>query len=259
MNIFILHHLGLGDQIMLNGMVRHFLEEHNVKLLCKYTHKSSVEFMYKDVPKNKLSFEFVETTDSATIWNIAKKHNEKENYKVLALATYGVSDDAWRFFTNLNGTDFTNWAHGVYIQAGINPMYMYTKFKVDRDPLREQDLFDKYELANKRYIFIHDDKDRNQLNTRHRTDLEIFRPHSQLIDSKGVFFKCDDSNIFDFIKILESAEEVHCMNSSYNWMIELMKINDKSKNYFHTWLAHPYIPVRSVKTVFTQEMWTFVD
>jgi len=50
----------------------------------------------------------------------------------------------------------TNWAHGVYIQAGVNPSYMYSKFKVVRDESREL----KPEYEN--YIFIHDDAERGQ-------------------------------------------------------------------------------------------------
>ena len=35
----ILHHLGLGDQIMLNGMVRHFAKTDNVVIFAKRCHE----------------------------------------------------------------------------------------------------------------------------------------------------------------------------------------------------------------------------
>jgi hypothetical protein len=38
----ILHHLGLGDQIMLNGMVRHFAETDTVRIFVKRCHEDSV-------------------------------------------------------------------------------------------------------------------------------------------------------------------------------------------------------------------------
>ena len=43
-SITILHHLGLGDQIMLNGMVRHFTENENVNvnISVKQNHEKSV-------------------------------------------------------------------------------------------------------------------------------------------------------------------------------------------------------------------------
>jgi len=46
----ILHHLGLGDQIMLNGMVRHFAETDTVRIFVKRCHEESVRFMYRDMP-----------------------------------------------------------------------------------------------------------------------------------------------------------------------------------------------------------------
>jgi hypothetical protein len=45
----IVHHLGLGDQIMLNGMVRHFAETDNVVIFVKRCHEESVRFMYRDI------------------------------------------------------------------------------------------------------------------------------------------------------------------------------------------------------------------
>ena len=41
----VLHHLGLGDQIMLNGMIRHFAENEAVYTFCKRCHLESVDFM----------------------------------------------------------------------------------------------------------------------------------------------------------------------------------------------------------------------
>lgn len=38
----ILHHLGLGDQIMLNGMVQHFAKTDNVVIFAKRCHEESV-------------------------------------------------------------------------------------------------------------------------------------------------------------------------------------------------------------------------
>jgi hypothetical protein len=51
---------------------------------------------------------------------------------------------------------------------------------------------------------------------------------------------------------------VHCMNSSYNWMIELMNIGTPKKNFFHLDVAHKYYGPKIVKTVFSDEVWTFI-
>ena len=241
MSVTILHHLGLGDQIMLNGMVRHFAEKEHVYIYCKKCHEDSVKFMYRDIC-DKVSLILVETT------NVQEIHSKlPTGSRVLPLATYGMDDATWNRYTSA-----TNWAHGVYLQAKVNPLYMYTKFKVMRDssiqispPLKD-------------YIFVHDDHERNRfINV--ETDMFVYKPHSKLIDKKSEFFQCDNSNIFSYIWIIENAKEVHCMNSSFNWMIELMKLGDKKTNFFHLNVAHLYYKPDTVKSVFSDHVWTFED
>lgn len=252
-DICIVHHLGLGDQIMLNGMVRHFAEKYtNVHIFVKNCHKDSVEFMYRDL-KN-IKFIYVDNTNPRDIWSRVPKCT------VVPLATYAVPDNTWAFFTQRKaGNLFTNWAHGVYIQAGLNPKYMYSKFKVIRDCAREDNLYKYYNLQRDTYIFKHDDPARDRKITKIESTLQLFSPDSKPIDDRQEFFETTNPNIFDYIKIIENAKEVHCMNSSYNWMIDLMNIGDKSRNFFHTYAAHPYYTPRTVKTVFNDEVWTFVD
>ena len=239
----ILHHLGLGDQIMINGMVRHFAETDNVRLFVKRCHEESVRFMYRDI-SDKVELILLDTLDAIEM----RPHLKGE---VIPLCTYGLSDENWHFMTQGNGSMMSNWAHGVYIQAGINPKYMYSKFKVVRDKSKE------FTIDKKNYIFVHDDPERDRV-IDIKTDKFIYKPHSKLTDKKLEFFQCDRPNIFDYLSVIENADEVHCMNSSYNWMIELMNIGNPKKNFFHLDVAHAYYRPRTVKTVFSDEVWTFV-
>jgi hypothetical protein len=158
-----------------------------------------------------------------------------------------MDDVSWSKYTKA-----TNWAHGVYLQAKVNPLYMYTKFKVVQDnsiqitpPLKD-------------YIFVHDDHERNRV-INVNTDMFVYKPHSKLIDKNNEFFQCENSNIFSYIWIIENAKEVHCMNSSYNWLIELMKLGNSKTNFFHLNVAHLYYTPDIVKSVFSDHVWTFVD
>ena len=239
----ILHHLGLGDQIMLNGMVRHFAETDNVVIFAKRCHEESVRFMYRDI-QDRVEIILLDTINPNEIWSKVKGD-------VIPLATYGMDDKSWEFMTQGSGNVMSNWAHGVYIQAGINPKYMYSKFKVVRDKSRE------FTIKNENYIFVHDDPERDRV-IDVQTDKFVYKPHSKITDNKQEFFQCDRPNIFDYITVIENADEVHCMNSSYNWMIELMNIGNPQKNFFHLDVAHKYYVPRTVKTVFSDEVWTFV-
>ncbi len=241
MSVTIVHHLGLGDQIMLNGMVRHFAEKEHVYIYCKNCHEDSVKFMYRDIC-DKVTLILVETT------NIHELRSKLPNgSRLLTLATYGMENDVWDKFTNA-----TNWAHGIYLQAKVNPLYMYTKFKVIKDSSIQ------ISPPSKDYIFVHDDHERNRF-IHVETDMFVYKPHSKVIDENKEFFHCENSNIFSYIWIIENAKEVHCMNSSYNWMIELMKLGNKKTNFFHLNVAHLYYKPETVKSVFSDHVWTFVD
>lgn len=50
--MYIFHHLGLGDHIICNGLVRVFKEKYEtLNVFCHPYHLGSVEFMYRDDDK----------------------------------------------------------------------------------------------------------------------------------------------------------------------------------------------------------------
>lgn len=229
MGITILHHLGLGDQLVMNGLVRHLNECGNhVTIIAKRLNKPTVEFMYRDT--DKVTVKYVDTTSAREMWQAAGD-GEK-----LALATYGMDDNTW----NMLSQNF-NWTHVPYLQAKVNPMYMYTKFRVERDREREDELYNR--LINGEYIFVHDAGSENNKGVSLNTDLPIIKPDMSV------------DNIFDYLKIIENAKEVHCINSSFAVMVELVGVA-KNKRFFHTSVAHTYYKPEIVKTVFTE--WTFL-
>jgi len=228
----ILHHLGLGDAIMLNGMVRHFAEKDDVCIFIQKQHEDSVRFMYRDLTNIKIKL--LNTTDAQEMWSQVEG-------QILPLATYKLPNQHWDFATNGPLSEMVNWAHSIYIQAGIPPKYMYSKFKVVRD--RDSEI--KYEHDD--YVFIHDDVSRGmKIDTSHTN---IYRVTRDRLDS--------NSNIFDYLTVIENASEVHCMDSCYAWMINMMEIGNPSKNFLHLNVKGNYTH-RMVKTVFGDDLWTYV-
>ena len=47
--VFIHHHLGLGDHIICNGLVREFAKSYNINLFCKSKNMYNVSVMFADV------------------------------------------------------------------------------------------------------------------------------------------------------------------------------------------------------------------
>jgi len=228
----ILHHLGLGDAIMLNGMVRHFAEKEDVVIFVKKQQEPSIVFMYRDLSNVKIIP--VDTTHPREMWSQVKG-------RVLPLATYALNDDIWNFATSGPVSVLVNWAHSIYIQAGLPPKYMYSKFKVVRDKNTEI----KYEHDD--YVFIHDDSTRG-MNIEVSYD-NVFRITEDTLKT--------NPNIFDYLTVIENAKEVHCMDSCYAWLINLMEIGTPSKNYLHLDTKGNYTP-RMVQTVFGDDVWTYV-
>ena len=99
-------------------------------------------------------------------------------------------------------------------------------FYVERDEEEESKLLEELNPDDKPYIFVHDDPERGY----HIDENKL--PEDYLI------IKNDNSrNIFDFIKVLECAEEIHCMESSYKSLIDFYA--KTADLYYHDFRGHP--------------------
>lgn len=245
----LLNHMGIGDAIMLNGMVRHFAETEKVAVVAKTCHEILMRFMYRDLGE-QVDYIFVETTHPQHVWTKVMAYAKENNAQIVPLSTYGMDDKTWAETTQVEGK--SNWSEIVYKQAGIPHEYMRSKFKLIRDKSRE------LLPPDKPYVFVHDDPERGRV-IELNTEYDVFKPHSKVTNLREEYFESNVPNIFDYISIIENAKEVHCMNSSYNWFIELMKLGKKETNFFHTTVAHKYYSPSIVKQVFSDDVWTFVD
>ena len=243
--ITILPHLGLGDQLILNGLVRHFAELDDVTIFVKNSHERSVAFMYRDLG-TRVKIIKLEKDDEEMITYV-QTHPVKCG-KVIAL---GVHAMPWADFQRLIMSPFTTWLCVFYLQVGLNPNAMYRKFKVDRDRSRE------LPCPDEPYVFVHDDEQRGRV-INVNTKLKVVRPNISKFMANGMF-EDDGFNIFDYMTIIENAKERHMMNSSYSWLVELFNVGDRGSNFFHMNVgAHDYWSPEQTKTFYTDDLWTFV-
>ena len=254
----ILHHIGLGDQLMLNGMVRYFVEKKfRVVLVAKEQQRESIEFMYRDLKiglyHHDVIVYYVKREEEGPK-SIMKKLENEDTSTMIRLATYSVPDQIWlHLMSHPQFDNLTNWSNGVYMQAGVNPYFMRDKFHVDRDSEREDKMFKHFGLIEGEYVFVHDAPNRKQGDGTRKID----------IDNKLKIFNPNDTyeqfpNLFDYISIIEKAKEVHCMNSSYAWLIDLLKLGNKETNFLHIDAAHNYYTRQGVKTSFNEDVWNYV-
>jgi hypothetical protein len=172
--------------------------------------------------------------------------------RVLKLGVHGTPHQLFSDLVIGRYSEYINWVAMMYIQAGLNPNTMYKKFKIVRDKSRE------LLPPEQPYIFVHDDKQRGREIKIHGSEKEIYRPIVSKALPDGTY-EYDDFNIFDYLTIIENAKERHMMNSSYNWLVEIMEIGNKSNNFFHLNIgAHDYFPEKNTKTLCSADLWTFI-
>ena len=206
------HHQGLGDHFDMNGMVRNYLKDYNkVHVFAKSNYYGMIEHMYRDqdaikvikIPKNANEVEFAE--------NYYRENKDCTKFLRIGFENYPFHEEhlynknCWEFF---------------YEQVNV-PYNIHTDmFYVQRDPEEENKLMKELNPNNKKYIFIHEDKERGfELNRNHFLDKTLLTIGND-----------NTKNIFHFIKIIENAQEIHCMESSFKSLIDVYATTD---NIFH--------------------------
>src|ERR1051325_7369597 len=134
------HHLGLGDHIICNGLVRKLCTTHHtVYCFTKRQYISSVSFMYRDEPK-------IQLIPVEGDWEVPLKTNRE-----IPLLKVG--------FEKLDRSS-SNFDESFYRQLGFDFGLRWNNFYIERDYEIERELFRKVNPSNTPYIFVHDDPGR---------------------------------------------------------------------------------------------------
>ena len=206
--IVIYHHLGMGDCIECNGMVRYYAEKYDfVDIFSKECYYDSVNFMYRDnenIRVNKVNG----AREQIEVYDFIRSYNGD-----VLIAGHE------HYFKNLNYFKSMGYGPGeaFYHIASVPWEYRNKKFFFQRDQKEEKRVLEKLNPSGEKFIFVHDDEKRGfYIN----------------LDSDYKIVKNDPTeSFFNMIGILESAEEVHCMSSSFMCLIDCLddKINIKKK------------------------------
>lgn len=207
-NMLVIPHLGLGDQIICNGLVRNLSKNNSFDLVCDPRNIESVRFMYRDL----LSVNVIEGYyDSAR--------------KLAQLYPFVVVVGDMGYGRVKEGLQFDEW---FYSQVGVPFEKRWSDFYVERDEDREKSLFDFLNPMNEEYIFIHHDN-------RFRID-ENELPG----DVKWIFASpMITNNVFDYCSLIENAKEIHTIESSFMFLTD--SINPKGQLFAHSY-ARQYPP-----------------
>ena len=220
--LIIHHHLGLGDHLDCNGMVRYFLKHtdfDSVEVFSKSNMWHMIDYMYRDEERIKVIKIDVKDNEDKQVFDYLKS-NLNDDYRFLRVGfeNYPFSDEhkydknCWEFF---------------YEQVNLPLSVRTDYFFYLRDEEEEQRVFKKLNPKGDEFIFIHEDASRGYvLNREHIIDKSLKTVENDITE-----------NIFHFTKILEEAKEIHCMESSFKSLIDLYAGTEKL--FYHDFRNQP--------------------
>lgn len=220
-DIYIATHQGLGDHCLFNGLIRYACNKLKPRRICifsKAVYFNSLVYVFSD-DKNINVIRIPENADDVTyITNIIKN-----NTRILT----GI----WHP-TGINSLLHPSKTYDeiCYEQAGIPYTARWNSFYINRDLNKEEETFNKFNLKNKDYIFVHDSPERNLILN---------------VNSKYNIVKFDlakEENMFTYIKILQQAKEIHCIDSSFRCLVDHIETKNNLHFYMNSKLFKGPIP-----------------
>ena len=233
--LLVLGHLGLGDCLACNGLVRYLAADRPLVLVvCKRVSSVSVAFMYRDLSKVQL---LVVGDDS----DISPAFGASSAVLASFLAAGFETLLLGRHRGPLpGGAGFVD-AH--YDQAGVPREARYTHFRVDRNELLEW----RFRPAAAVYSFVHDDPDRG---------IAVLLPpgaprpfHPGRADVRP-----GSDNVFAFVGMMEGALEIHCCDSSFAWLADLLDLRP-GRRTLHCYARNPQ---DACEELFRRPGWAFL-
>lgn len=198
--MIIYHHLGLGDHIICNGLVKHIAENKKISLLCKSRNIHNIKFMYSE----DTNIDIIEVIDDSN-------------------ANSYCSPDCLRIGFHSGGVFYQNigWDEMFYKHANIDFEYSWSKFCCTQNIQEENRLYDLIIKSNTNYAFVH------RIGSNNTNGID-----DTLIDSSLKIIEPDPNiNLFLYRKIIEQAREVHCINSSFIHFTD--RIDPIGKLFYH--------------------------
>jgi hypothetical protein len=152
--------------------------------------------------------------EDSDVLNYIRKHNLHSDLIMVGFNLPGYG----------NGKTFDE---GFYHTVNLPFKYRFSKFKFDRNTIKESEIYNELNPNDELYIYVHDDKDRGFSIDRSKINSDL-----KIIENDKRFL------MFDMLKIIENATEVHSMQTGMKDLINSYKF-DKPKFYLH-WYVRPY-------------------
>lgn len=205
-----LGHMGVGDHILLNGLIRHVaLSWDSLIVLAKHHNVATCRFMWSDL-------------SNVQVLGIQNDTEAKEicaafsSYKILRNGLFkGASFDIER------------WDRSFYEQVGV-------PFEQSWDGWKVPECQAGFTLPDVPYAFVHEDPARGYYAQMNRLPDNLVHVHSQEKGSK---------NIFQWVNVLRNSEEIHCMESCFAILVDRLDGIKARRLCVHAYMRNSRPPV----------------
>lgn len=220
--LYIHHHMGIGDHICLNGLVRHTIgntDYEKYHLFCKNKYREMLKPLYADLESEK-SFELLGISDDPQ-QEVAEANSRSAHASLMRV---GFGD-----YVEKSGISCDE---EFYRLADVPYAEKYKSFHIERDLAAEKEVFHDLVPPSSEYIFVHDDEDRG-LKIEIQSDMPVIKNDKKY-------------NLFHYIYLLENAKEIHCMESAFRCLIEHIDVSS-ANIFFHAIRPTPGGKISTVK------------
>lgn len=199
-NLYIYHHLGLGDHFICHGIVRTYAERYGpIALFCKPHNIESVTAMYSD-----LDIVVIPADDPDVLRFI--RANPNLNYKIIGFGQLNSQEPFDQQFYKLAGVDFDSRYKKFYCPENVGETTLLNIIKPPEE-----------------YILVHEDRSRGFSVTKLETHLPII----QVRPMPGF-------GLTDYMKLAEGAKEIHVIDSSMMFLVDYTdRISKEVKLFVH--------------------------
>jgi hypothetical protein len=193
-NIILLHHhLGLGDHLICNGLVRFINEQIKPDILYLPTKKNNI-FTVKKMYHDESKIVPLEVNNDQDVYSLPEI---KQCNKIISIGFHKTRDD---------------WDVSFYETNGIPFDIRWKYFKINRNVKRENTIKNKLGLKNEPFILIHNE------GSDCKFDLKIDN------NIKKIFVTPLTDCLLDWCGLIEEAQEVHCIDSSFIHLAQSLNV-----------------------------------
>jgi len=198
------HHLGLGDHFVCNGLVHQVATTYDkIHLPAKLHNFNTVQCLYQD-------------WDNITVFPVAVEHRDVIDYcntKKLPVLRVGFEYlDTCELECNIC----------FYEQLNLDFSIRYSNFKLPSHIPNSDKLYETLVHTKKDYVLLHQQSSIGKFFVDIKSKLPVIEIRPGLTE-----------NLLDYVKIIQNASEIHCIDSSVINLIDGMT-HKTDKLFFHT-------------------------